>query len=375
MENLSVLSGKTNSKKSLMFLCGELTNGGQERQLFYLIHQLKHLGYNVSLIVWNYRSTDWYANELDNLQIPNLKLQVSFRNNYKIRKARQFLAKQNPVTLQSFAFYLNFFSHLICIGYSTIPIGAIRNRLKKNKDGMTWTKFLSCVAFPFHKISNNYLYSEGFSTIFNRIFLGGAVVVTNKLRLQDYLPVTKPINGLLQTCSISRLFPEKRVRELVLLICKLKKSGIPIRHTHAGDGPLRSELEKLVRELGIGYEFTFAGQIKDINNFFTDKHLMLHSSFYEGFPNAIMEAMAAGLPIIATDTGDTRFLVKDGENGYLIPTHNINVMEQRIIELSQSPEILKQMGIDSRKKAEILFSFDEMSAQTLNAYLAFGAKI
>ena len=117
---------------------------------------------------------------------------------------------------------------------------------------------------------------------------------------------------------VARLAPAKNHALLLQTVARLRESGRDVSLTLVGDGPLRGRLEELARELGISERVRFAGRRTDTPAFYRDCDLFVLLSDYEGMPMSIIEAMASGLPVVATRAGGVAELVDDGVNGALV---------------------------------------------------------
>ena len=118
-----------------------------------------------------------------------------------------------------------------------------------------------------------------------------------------------------------------------------------------GDGPDIEKGKKLVENLGIKDKVLFVGQLKDPIVNMVDSKLFVLSSDFEGIPNALTEAMAAGLPCISTDVspGGARLLIEDGKNGIIVPCGDKDEMANAIIYILEHPRIADQMGNEAKK--------------------------
>ena len=117
---------------------------------------------------------------------------------------------------------------------------------------------------------------------------------------------------------VARLAPAKNHALLLRTVARLRESGRDVSLTLVGDGPLRGALEERARELGISQRVRFAGRRTDTPAFYRDCDLFVLLSDYEGMPMSIIEAMASGLPVVATRAGGVAELVDDGVNGALV---------------------------------------------------------
>ena len=133
-----------------------------------------------------------------------------------------------------------------------------------------------------------------------------------------------------------------------------------------GDGPERPSLERLVRESNLKDAVLFLGARKDIENLLSTFDVFLNSSKSESFSNAILEAMAAGLPVVATRVGGNPESVVDGETGFLVPPDDPIAMGSAMGILAADSDLRLRMGRAGRNRVENLFSkersFTELAA-------------
>ncbi|MHC4886589.1 MAG: glycosyltransferase [Planctomycetota bacterium] len=121
---------------------------------------------------------------------------------------------------------------------------------------------------------------------------------------------------------VARLRPEKGQRVAVEAVAELARRGRPVRLLLVGDGPERRSLESQIDSLGLTASVHLLGHREDVADCYATADIALLPSLSEGFPNAVLEAMAAGLPVIASDVGGMGEVIADGETGYLFPAGN-----------------------------------------------------
>jgi glycosyltransferase involved in cell wall biosynthesis len=120
-------------------------------------------------------------------------------------------------------------------------------------------------------------------------------------------------------------------------------------------------LEQLWGQLGLKRRVHFLGQRLDVERVYAALDLYVHSSHTEGMPNAVLEAMAAGLPVIATAVGGVPEAVVDGESGVLVPPGEPSALAEAMLHLLQSPERSRRMGAAGRKLVRRRFRADQMA--------------
>lgn len=133
-----------------------------------------------------------------------------------------------------------------------------------------------------------------------------------------------------------------------------------VKFVLVGDGPLRPGYEALTRELNIEKQFYFLGKRADVPSILSDLDISVLSSTSEGFSNVILESMAAGKPVIATDVGGSREMVINTVTGYLVPPADPSGMATAITALIQNPEKAKAMGFAGRKVVREKFGVEIM---------------
>lgn len=124
-----------------------------------------------------------------------------------------------------------------------------------------------------------------------------------------------------------------------------------------GEGPERATLERRVAELGLGERFALPGFTRDLDKYLPWADVAVLPSFTEGLPNVVLEASAAGVPVVATAVGGTPEAVADGETGLLVPPGQPQVLAARIGELLADPDRRQQMGEAGRAFVRERFSF------------------
>jgi glycosyltransferase involved in cell wall biosynthesis len=161
--------------------------------------------------------------------------------------------------------------------------------------------------------------------------------------------------GNLTVFCVARLSPEKGIDILLENARKLPK----VQFIIAGDGPERENLEK-----NSSQNVTFLGFVKDIPNLLAQADILCVPSRSEGLGLAALEAMAAGVPVVASRVGGLPEVIRDGETGLLVPPEDSEALHLALKTLLDDPERRKSMGAAGRKRAEALFSVEVMREKT-----------
>ena len=137
---------------------------------------------------------------------------------------------------------------------------------------------------------------------------------------------------------VANLRPVKGVDVLVRAAALVVQSHPDVEFHVAGEGPQRPELEQLIAELGLEGRFVLHGKVTDIPAFLASLDIAVLSSRAEGMPNAVLEYMAAGRPIVATAVGGTPALLQDGVDGRLVPARKTpRALADCLVELLEQP--------------------------------------
>ena len=129
----------------------------------------------------------------------------------------------------------------------------------------------------------------------------------------------------------------------------------------AGDGDLRPAVESLAVELGVADRIEILGYVEDMGAWYGAFDAFLLTSANEGAPVVAIEALAAGIPVVATDAGGTRNVVDDGETGYLAPIGSVNLLASRLSQLRDDPELRAQLGSLGAERMRERFSTTRMA--------------
>jgi glycosyltransferase involved in cell wall biosynthesis len=163
--------------------------------------------------------------------------------------------------------------------------------------------------------------------------------------------------------NASRFVEQKGHKILIEVARKLKTRGIPFRLLLAGEGKLKESIIKLAKKEGVYENLLFAGFITDIKSFMASIDIFLLTSLWEGFGYVIVEAMAGEKPVIAFDISSNPEIIRDGENGYLIPFRDTDTFAEKVIALYNNPQLREQMAREARRTAAENFDMDYMVRQ------------
>jgi glycosyltransferase involved in cell wall biosynthesis len=164
--------------------------------------------------------------------------------------------------------------------------------------------------------------------------------------------------------TVARLSPEKDVANLVRAAAMAPGLRIEV----AGGGPCREELDRLAVELGVADRITFLGELRDVPAVLRRASMFVLPSRSEGIPLTVLEAMACGLPVVATRVGGLPEVVDDGVTGMLVPPADPAALAAAMRAIRDDPRYGDQLGLAGRRRVEEYFSVRRMVAQYEQLY-------
>ncbi len=193
-------------------------------------------------------------------------------------------------------------------------------------------------------------------------------VIANGVDASRFLPraVRRPPRTVI---TVANLRPEKSHETLIAAAAALAGSHPHVRFQIVGDGPQRAALEALVRERGVARNVEFLGHREDVPALLAAADVFVLPSRSEAFPNGAIEAMAAGLPVIASATGGLIDLIESGRTGVLVPPGDSGALTSALRGLLDEPGHASSLGAEARRSVLERYSFERMVASFEDLYL------
>jgi glycosyltransferase involved in cell wall biosynthesis len=176
-----------------------------------------------------------------------------------------------------------------------------------------------------------------------------------------------PDDAILAGC-VARLEPAKDHATLLQAIALLGRRRPHLHLAIIGDGSQREELGRLARELGLRDRVHFTGFRTDSAEWLQSLDLSVLSSLKEGLSNTVIESMAAARPVVATDVGGNAEVIREGETGFLVPPRQPAELAQALAQATESPELMRRLGMAGRERVESLFTVRAMVRRTEQLY-------
>ena len=194
-------------------------------------------------------------------------------------------------------------------------------------------------------------------------------VILNGVDTRRFRPLSPRFaNRQIVIGSIGRLVSQKGYDNFLQAAAQVSRQAPHARFLLVGDGPLRAELEAQAARLGISDCITFGGQRDPIEASYGELDIFVSSSYSEGLPIAVLEAMASRLPVIATRVGATPDVIEDGSSGILISPGNIDELTSAIMLLLRDSDLALALAQAAYERAKTQFSAEAMTRQTEAVY-------
>jgi len=176
-----------------------------------------------------------------------------------------------------------------------------------------------------------------------------------------------PLGGTVIGC-VANYKPLKGLELIVNLAARLAARHPDVRVVLVGEGPLRPVLERLIAERRLQSRVILHGSEADARWLYPAFDLAVQASETEGLPNVVLEAAAAGLPVVATDAGGTREIVRDGLSGLIVPIGDLDALESAVERLLADPALRAALGSAAARDVRDRFSRERLIGATIEAY-------
>jgi glycosyltransferase involved in cell wall biosynthesis len=198
---------------------------------------------------------------------------------------------------------------------------------------------------------------------------GKVKVIPNGVDLEEFKPRRefKKI-GVRKVLFVGRLFSNKGVQYLVKAAPMVLAKHPCVEFIIVGKGPMEAELRNMVRRLNIEHAFKFLGIVPSIPEVMSQCDIFVRPSLTEGMPLTILEAMACGLPVIASKISGSSEVIKDGETGILVEVGNVEQLSNAVIRLLEDENYAERIRIRAYEFVKKHYSWDKIAEEYLKTY-------
>lgn len=342
--------------------------GGSERQLLMLARGLTLRGHTVDVL--NLAGATSLEAEFQSSGVPVTR--VARENKFDARpilQLAQHIRASRPDVVHSFHWLANLYATLalqmvpahvrpplvvsVRSHYYLGPKGALRAALDRVCAPHASVVVANCQALLQHAAAHRLRYRR-------------AAVVYNGVHVP---PRTHPRSDAeVRFVAVGRLTAVKRQRDILMAARAIVQNHANARFWFVGDGPDRAALEHVAARLGLRETVCFAGEVARVAPLLEQSDALVLASEHEGMPNAILEGMAAGLPVVATCVGGVAEAVTQDETGLLVPPREPGALADALANLMRDAELRARMGYHAYQTAAERFSEEAMLAAYQRLY-------
>ncbi|KPJ58989.1 MAG: hypothetical protein AMJ42_02355 [Deltaproteobacteria bacterium DG_8] len=368
------------SKIKIAYIITSTGVGGAEKILYHTVTGLDYNQYSVSIC--SLKEKGEIAKELEKLGIEVHCLHMANKEGFigwlistiALLKLFSYLRRLKPTIVHSFLFRANILARIA--GYLTgVPVIISSIRVMGGEKGYFhyfegMTSFMVDHYIAVSESVKRYIVQkskipvEKISVIYN----GVNVRKHNSLQTQNVkAPFDIEAKDMI-LMTVGRLQKQKGHYYLFHAILKVRKEVAKIKLLIIGEGEEENNLKNLAESLDLTDQIIFTGLRFDVENILSMAKIFILPSLWEGMPNTLLEAMAAGRPVIATDVGGVPELVINGETGVLVPPKDSDALASAIIDLLQDELKAEKMGEVGRVRVEKIFNISKTLEKTENLY-------
>lgn len=357
--NESRINSSLNSVLSALHIISSLRRGGRERQLAGI---LKNTGSKAIVFNESANSYEQEYNLSDKLLYLQTKNPVS-----RFFKMLRIIQTEKPAIIWSWGGYEATFGLLLSLLTPACHInGSIRHGIVVPNRKHLWRMFI--LHLSRHIVANSYAGLKANWLSQGRVLYNGLdEQFFEKVKKDAYLTENPDIKRIIDRnlpvlISVANLVPYKDYLTVLKALEQLKKDGIGFSYLIVGEGPNRQSIEQQINNKGLKNDVFLLGRRQDVRALLSIANLFIHSSKGEGCSNAILEAMAAGLPVVASDTGGTSEIVKESF-GLLYEFGDSKQLQRALKNRLDQPSFLNKAGMAAKEYAFQNFTTGQMLKQ------------
>lgn len=334
----------------ILFCLGSMTKGGAERVIANLTNYLVN-EYYISIVVTPPDESSYELDKRINFYTLDKKEDkkngIIKRNIRRIVRLKRIIKEDNPNIIVSLlpeptyrVMFLNLFLRKkVIISVRNDPNVEYNNIFKKILVKLLYSR------------ANGFIFqTEDAKMFFSKKIQDKSIIIPNPIADEF---IVEPFNGKRKNkiVSVGRLTKQKNQLNLIKAFFIFEKKYSDYKLYIYGEGELHEELDNEIKKMNLNNKVFLEGNVNDIKNRIYDSKMFVLSSDYEGMPNALMEAMALGIPCISTNCpcGGPKFLIKDKQNGLLVPVNDIDALEKTMEYIADNELISTKMGISANK--------------------------
>ena len=340
----------------IIFTVASMAGGGAERVISILANRLAQKENKITIIMTAGNKLDYTLNpQIEVVSIGGISGGSMMKRIQRIRRLRTIFQKHEKAVIVSFGLGSNFYTAAAHIGLRNPLIISERNDPAACPHPHLRNMVFGCA----HKLV---FQTKEAVTCFPERLQRKGVVIPNPISENIMPPYQSKREKII--AAVGRLESQKNY-PLMLKAFSIFHASFPEYTLHVfGEGYMRDELQKMTQEMGISHAVIFEGFARDVHSKIRSAAMYVLSSDYEGISNALLEAMALGLPVISTDCpiGGSGLCIQNGVNGMLVPVGDESAMAEAMCRLAKDKELADRIGREAVKVRE-RFSEESITQQ------------
>ncbi len=359
--------------------------GGTERQFVYITKGLDRARFDVRVGCMARMGTFMKDVEAANVPISEYKTRslYSYKTVQKQMELARDIRRDGIELIHAYGFYPNVFSiPAAALGSRCITIASVRdmgsfsNRHAMRRLAQSLAcRFADCVVANSNAV-REWLWKQGLGRCDIRVIPNGITIPTSRnpregcpvrdhFHIDRKAPVIAVIGRLIRTKGI-----EYFLDAAAGIAGRFPSARFLIVGEACAEPPYRTELEQRTERLNLTGRVIFAGERTDVPRILREIDIAVQPSLTESFSNSLLESMAHGLPVVATNAGGNPELVDDGVNGLLVPPRNGAALARAMTRLLESEPLARRLGQAAREKVIKEYSLDTLLSRTEGLYAA-----
>jgi glycosyltransferase involved in cell wall biosynthesis len=362
-----------------MLFTDSFLRGGTERQFVRLVRSLHRAGHN--LLIGCLHRHGPLLSEIESLGLRIVEFPINSLYNFKAAKLFiqlvQLLRRERVQILHAFGFYTSVFT-IPAARLAGVPVALASRRELLNLRGAWQQRAIrfACslatgVVVNSHAARNDVISHN----LCNRKLVE---LLPNCIDLEEFKPRREAkemrqelgiVGASIVVGALANLRPEKDLGTFLLAARGVLDVNPLVEFLVIGDGPEKASLSRLANDLNLIRSVHFLSDRSDVPDLIAALDVVVMCSSSESFPNAILEAMALGVPVVATAVGGMPELVMEGRTGFLVPPKDAEAVAKRILYLCRHPHRRLQMGLSAHRRVENDFTVQQV-VKTLESIYA-----
>ena len=363
------------------YVIGELGKGGAEYQLYELVRGLDRA--RIQPAVFALAAGGYWAASLRELGVSVEEIPGrGFADVGRLRRLRAALRRYAADVLHTVLWSGNCYGRLAAVGLGIpVIITAERNviarppwqiAIERLLDRWTDAYLVNSGAVAEGLVSRERLPAAKMRVVHNGIDLSHLPAFSLERQEARRAAGFDPRRRLV--AQVGRLALQKDYPTFLAAAARVAVQAPDVDFLIVGEGELRAELEATASRLGLDGRVRFLGLRHDVPALLGAVDVLALTSLYEGLPNVVIEAMAAGAVAVATDVGGCRELLTPGETGFLVPPGDVDAVTDAVLAVLEAPETAGRMAGAARRRIEGEFTLEAMVQRTVEVYDAWLAR-